>query len=206
MEVGDLMSVKEKMTAIADAIRGKTGETGLLTLDMMADAIVNMSVGSTDNESLKTTSGEFSPTTSGVAETIDHGLGEIPKTILFFAKNGYSYMTGQTTNTFTSFYALAFSLVMTGKTTSDGEDGHAIFAVSHYVKPYQHYKTKSTSATTYYTALHTFQYIDFLSNPTADEYKDTCASSITETSFVTPKRVRNGVTYKWIAMNKHLLI
>ena len=33
------MSVKEKMTAIADAIREKTGGTELLTLDQMVDAI-----------------------------------------------------------------------------------------------------------------------------------------------------------------------
>lgn len=39
------MSVKEKMTALADAIRGKTGGTELLTLDQMVDAINGISTG-----------------------------------------------------------------------------------------------------------------------------------------------------------------
>lgn len=37
------MSVNGKMTAIADAIRAKSGKTGLLTLDAMADEIGNLS-------------------------------------------------------------------------------------------------------------------------------------------------------------------
>lgn len=36
------MSVNEKMTAIADAIRAKTGGTALLTLDGMARAIAGI--------------------------------------------------------------------------------------------------------------------------------------------------------------------
>ena len=39
------MSVNSKMTAIADAIRSKTGETGSLTLDEMADAIDGIEIG-----------------------------------------------------------------------------------------------------------------------------------------------------------------
>ena len=38
------MSVKSKMTAIADAIREKTGKTGTLTLDQMAEEISGISV------------------------------------------------------------------------------------------------------------------------------------------------------------------
>ena len=40
-----IMSVKEKMTAIADAIRGKTGGTELLSLDAMAEAITGIETG-----------------------------------------------------------------------------------------------------------------------------------------------------------------
>lgn len=40
------MSVNEKMTAIADAIRGKTGGTAALTLDQMATAIGGIQTGS----------------------------------------------------------------------------------------------------------------------------------------------------------------
>lgn len=39
------MSVHEKMTAIADAIRGKTGKTGQLTLDQMASEIASIKTG-----------------------------------------------------------------------------------------------------------------------------------------------------------------
>lgn len=37
------MSVKEKLTAIADAIRGKTGRSDTLTLDEMAEAVSSIS-------------------------------------------------------------------------------------------------------------------------------------------------------------------
>lgn len=40
------MSVQDKMTAIADAIRGKTGGTNLLTLDEMATEIAGITIGS----------------------------------------------------------------------------------------------------------------------------------------------------------------
>ena len=43
------MSVNEKMTAIADAIREKTGGTELLTLDDMATEIANISVSGTED-------------------------------------------------------------------------------------------------------------------------------------------------------------
>lgn len=39
------MSVNEKMTAIADAIRGKTGKTDVLTLDQMAMEIAGIQIG-----------------------------------------------------------------------------------------------------------------------------------------------------------------
>ena len=42
------MSVYSKMTAIADAIRGKTGGTSPLTLDQMAEAIAGISSGGGD--------------------------------------------------------------------------------------------------------------------------------------------------------------
>lgn len=42
------MSVNEKMTAIADAIRGKTGGTDPLNLDQMAAAIAGIQVGGGD--------------------------------------------------------------------------------------------------------------------------------------------------------------
>ena len=45
MEAGEIMSVKEKMTAIANAIRAKTGGTEPLSLDGMAQAITDIEIG-----------------------------------------------------------------------------------------------------------------------------------------------------------------
>ena len=44
------MSVNSKMTAIADAIRGKTGGTNPLTLDQMATAIAEIQTGGGGDE------------------------------------------------------------------------------------------------------------------------------------------------------------
>lgn len=46
------MSVHEKMTAIADAIRSKTGSTGALTLDQMAAEISGMTAGGSNDDTL----------------------------------------------------------------------------------------------------------------------------------------------------------
>lgn len=42
------MSIQEKLTALADAIRAKTGGTGTLTLDEMAAAVSSISAGGTE--------------------------------------------------------------------------------------------------------------------------------------------------------------
>lgn len=57
------MSVREKMTAIADAIREKTGENKLLGLDAMAAAIAGIQTGAV----IQRTSGSFSTDKQGKA-------------------------------------------------------------------------------------------------------------------------------------------
>lgn len=57
------MSLKEKMTAIADAIREKTGQPGTLTLDEMAAAIGTISAGA----EVRRVTGSFTTDTSGAA-------------------------------------------------------------------------------------------------------------------------------------------
>lgn len=42
------MALTDKLKAIADAIRAKTGQTGTLTLDAMPTAIAGISGGATD--------------------------------------------------------------------------------------------------------------------------------------------------------------
>lgn len=51
------MALTDKLTAIADAIRGKTGGTGLLTLDQMATEISGIEAGGGDDKSGEMVSG-----------------------------------------------------------------------------------------------------------------------------------------------------
>lgn len=76
------MSVYSKMTAIADAIRGKTGGASPLTLDQMAEAIVGIQVGGGSGDGLAYDVGEFVLDADAkhlpVASGIPHALGETP--------------------------------------------------------------------------------------------------------------------------------
>ena len=68
------MSVKEKMTALADAIRGKTGATEALTLDAMIAAIAGIS-GSTSNGTSGICMVRITPAEDLSALTVTHNLG-----------------------------------------------------------------------------------------------------------------------------------
>ena len=48
------MALTDKLTAIANAIRAKTGGTNTMTLDEMATAITNISVGTGSSDDNKT--------------------------------------------------------------------------------------------------------------------------------------------------------
>ena len=79
------MALIDKLTAIADAIRGKTGGTALLTLDDMAAAIAGIPSGGGGGSGLAYDMGEFVPeadTIAGVNTYISHNLGEKPGFIL----------------------------------------------------------------------------------------------------------------------------
>ena len=85
------MSVNEKMKAIADTIREKTGGTGLLTLDGMAAAIKAIETGG----GLKFKFGSFTVAEPTKTITIQHGLGILPKMAIVYATqtstvNGYT--------------------------------------------------------------------------------------------------------------------
>lgn len=68
-------TVNSKMTAIADAIREKTGESGTLTLDAMASAIEALEVGG----GMKVTYGTFTASeTLSSKYSVEHGLGTTP--------------------------------------------------------------------------------------------------------------------------------
>lgn len=79
------MSVDSKMTAIANAIRAKTGGTAALTLDGMATAIAGISTGSSssgvDLPSFITeiNFGTFSYSSNTGSISVEHGLAAKPK-------------------------------------------------------------------------------------------------------------------------------
>lgn len=79
------MSVNEKMTAIADAIRGKTGKSAPLTLDQMATEIAGIQVGggsgggTMESGELTLTSAKFYNFTIPVSSKKTH--------VIVFAKN-----------------------------------------------------------------------------------------------------------------------
>lgn len=73
------MSVNEKMTAIADAIREKTGESEPLSLDEMAEAIAGLSI-STGSAETGTVTASGSATIS-----ISHSLGKVPLLVMIYS-------------------------------------------------------------------------------------------------------------------------
>lgn len=80
------MGLIDKLTAIADAIRGKTGTTGTMTLDEMVTYIASIEVGSTGG--YKFSSGEITfnsdyyvSSSSGGGTEISHNLGVVPDAI-----------------------------------------------------------------------------------------------------------------------------
>ena len=75
------MSVNSKMTAIADAIRGKTGGTSPLTLDQMTEAIASIQAGG----SIKTASGTYTLAADASSMYIDiTDIGFIPDVAIVF--------------------------------------------------------------------------------------------------------------------------
>ena len=81
-----MATAKEKLTALADAVREKTGETGLLSLDAMTTLIQALEVG---GGGLPTgwATGEFVTTdeTKGGNFNIEHGMGKMPNFIFIWS-------------------------------------------------------------------------------------------------------------------------
>lgn len=86
------MSVNTKMTAIADAIRAKTGGTAALSLDAMAEAIAGLGSGLSDDiEEINYGTYEATSTYSGSSTaSIKHGLSGRPHLFAFVIDMDYS--------------------------------------------------------------------------------------------------------------------
>lgn len=83
-----MATVNEKMTAIADAIREKTGGTELLGLDAMAQAIAALETGGGLPEEIEAiTSGTYASTTGYRYFYITHNMGVVPDFTLVFVNN-----------------------------------------------------------------------------------------------------------------------
>ena len=105
------MSVNEKMTAIADAIRVKTGETAPLSLDAMASAIAGIA----GTSGLRYTNGTFEGTTTWSSTsatyknvTVTHDLGVRPQFILIFLDDTI-YTPTYSSSTSASYTQLVYS-------------------------------------------------------------------------------------------------
>ena len=80
------MALTDKLTSIADAIRGKTGKTDEMTLDQMATAIASIETGG-GGGGLAYDMGEFVLDTDVKSSTyanggIPHALGEVPEFVV----------------------------------------------------------------------------------------------------------------------------
>ena len=71
------MSVKELLTDLADSIRLKSGKSGKMTLEEMADALMGVTV----EGDVGFTSGTFIVSATGSAETVQHDLGQEPEAV-----------------------------------------------------------------------------------------------------------------------------
>lgn len=88
------MSVNEKLTAVADAIREKTGGTDALTLDGMAEAIAAIKAGGGANMAMGEVTLTSNTTVGNSPSTgyeIEHGLGETPNLVIFFFNDASLY-------------------------------------------------------------------------------------------------------------------
>lgn len=95
-KVVDSGALDTKLTAIANAIRGKTGKTDALTLEQMAAAIAGIQTGGGSGGGLTYDMGEFVLTAEcQCLETeesqIYHGLGEVPQFVLIWTDDFKDY-------------------------------------------------------------------------------------------------------------------
>lgn len=180
------MSVKSLLTGLADSIRLKSGKSGKLSLEEMAAALMGVTV----EGDVAFTCGSFTASATGAAQTIEHGLGQVPGAVLFFKKSSIDSISSSTT---TYFYDSLLSIVY------GAEAGHAY--CYHYFRRATSSSTSSTSNRTWSnsTAIPSTM---FGTGHAANSYYVT---NINETSFKTPSRLVSGRTYVWIAFRAPLV-
>lgn len=85
------MALTDKLTAIADAIRGKTGKTDGLTLDAMVSAIDGIEVGG--GGGIPYATGSFTVTSPNQAATITHNLNSTKVFVVYAVRDNPAVFT-----------------------------------------------------------------------------------------------------------------
>ena len=80
------MTAKEKLTALADAVREKTGEAGMLSLDAMTALVRGIEAGGLPKGWATGQFNTTSATVNGEFE-IEHGLNAVPHVVIVFCEN-----------------------------------------------------------------------------------------------------------------------
>lgn len=178
------MSVNELMTGLADSVRLKTGKTGKMTLEQIADAITGITV----EGDVGFTCGTFTASSTGSSRTIYHNLGQVPGAVIF-AKMGSNAGTAGSVG---SYVRDALVSIVYGEGV-----GHS------YCYHYSYRPSSSSSASTTRTWSHstTTPTSMFGSGSSANTYYVT---NINETNFKTPSGLMSGKKYFWIAFRAPL--
>jgi hypothetical protein len=115
------MSVNSKMTAIANAVRAKTGKTGTLTLDQMAEEIAGLEVGSGSEETVEQATPSITVSSGGlITATSTQKAGKVAAGTKTATKQ-LSVQAAQTITPSTTDKTIASGKYLTGTQTIKGD-------------------------------------------------------------------------------------
>lgn len=179
------MSVNELMTSLADSVRLKTGKTGKMTLEQIADAITGITV----EGDVGFKCGTFTASSTGTSRTINHGLGQVPGAVIF-AKMGSNAGTAGSVG---SYVRDALVSIVYGENAGHSYCYHYSSRTSSSTSP-SNSRTWSHSSTTPTTM--------FGADSSTSGYYVT---NINEISFKTPSYLISGKKYFWIVFRAPLV-
>lgn len=179
------MSVNELMTGLADSVRLKTGKTGKMTLEQIADAITGITV----EGDVGFKCGTFTASSTGTSRTINHGLGQVPGAVIF-AKMGSNAGTAGSVG---SYVRDALVSIVYGENAGHSYCYHYSSRTSSSTSP-SNSRTWSHSSTTPTTM--------FGADSSTSGYYVT---NINEISFKTPSYLISGKKYFWIVFRAPLV-
>lgn len=179
------MSVNELMSSLAESVRLKTGKTGKMTLEQIADAITGITV----EGDVGFKCGTFTASSTGTSRTINHGLGQVPGAVIF-AKMGANAGTAGSVG---SYVRDALVSIVYGENAGHSYCYHYSSRTSSSTSP-SNSRTWSHSSTTPTTM--------FGANSSTSGYYVT---NINEISFKTPSYLISSKKYFWIVFRAPLV-